>query len=266
MIKQTLGQLYLDYFGENNRLERIWKIAQVDFKKRYYNDKFGLLWALINPLTQIALYYFVFVHILERGEDNFILFLFAGIIIWFAFANTTTLATRLLFDKMYLINNIQFNWIDLFSSHLISASFGFAFNLGAYLVTLLILGNRLGEYFYLFPLVFLSWYLVTSGVCILLSLIKPIFEDIHHIWSIALMVGVWVSGVFFDGHFYFENYPLFAYVNPFIGMIINARATLLEGNAMHFPMLAYNLAFGVILYTVAVILFKKYAKKVIEKL
>ena len=266
MLKSLIGNFYLRYFGANNRLERIWKIAQVDFKKRYYNDKFGLLWALINPLTQIALYYFVFTKILQRGQDNFALFLFSGIIMWLAFSNATTSAQRVLLDKIYLINNIQFKWLDLFSSHMISVTFGLIFNIVAYLFTLLLLGSSLGEHFYLFPIVLISWFLVTSGVCIILSLVKPIFEDISHIWAIVLMVGLWISGVFFDGTFYLENYVWFSHVNPFVGIILNTRACLLEGHSINMPLLIENLIYGIGLYLIATLLFKKYSKKIIEQL
>lgn len=266
MIKSILGDFYLKYFDDNNRIERIWKIAQVDFKKKYYNDKFGLLWALINPLTQIALYYFVFVKILNRGQDNFVLFLFAGLIMWFAFSNATILGFKILRQKIYLINNIQFNWLDLYSSHMISTTFGLLFNLVAYFFTLIILGATVGAQFYLFPIVFISWFCITAGVCILLSLLSPIFEDIHHIWSIALMAGLWVSGIFFEGTFYFEDYAWFAYLNPFVGIILNTRACLLEGHEVHMGLLIQNLAYGILLYGLAVFLFKKNAKKVVEKL
>ena len=266
MIRSTLGDLYLKYFKGDNRLERIWKIAQVDFKKRYYNDKFGLLWALINPLTQIALYYFVFTRILNRSQDNFVLFLFSGIIIWFAFSNATIMAVRLLYEKLYLINNIQFNWLDLYSSHIISTSIGLTFNLLAYMVALVILGTSLGSYIYLFPIVLLSWGLTTYAACILISIIRPIFEDINHIWSILLMVGLWVSGVFFDGSFYLENYTWFSYVNPFVGILINTRACLLEGNIISYGLLWYDLIFSLLLFGFSIWLFNQYAPKFIEKM
>ena len=102
-------------------------------------------------------------------------------------------------------------------------------------------------------------------MAIVLGLIRPVFDDIVHIWEIMLMVGFWVSGIFFSGQFYFENYPWFVHVNPFVGILLNMRACLLENNDIYWGLLIENLVVSGILYYIAVVLFKKYAKKVIEK-
>jgi ABC-type polysaccharide/polyol phosphate export permease len=67
------------YWPENNRLERIWKLAQVDFKKRYYNDRLGLLWALINPIFKVIVYFLVFSLFFKVQQENYGLYLFSGI-------------------------------------------------------------------------------------------------------------------------------------------------------------------------------------------
>ena len=265
MIKKALGHIYIEYFSGNRRLERIWKIAQVDFKKRYYNDAFGLLWALINPLTQISIYYFVFTVIFKRNQENFVLYLFCGILTWLAFSEATKMGSKVLVLKKYLTENIQFNWLDLYSSHMISILMGLCFNFGAYLVILFLTGAKLGTYFYMLPIVLLTLFLISSAVAIVLGLIRPIFDDIVHIWEILLMIGFWVSGIFFSGQFYYDNYPWFVHVNPFVGILLNMRACLLENNMMYWGLLLENLVFSAILYFIAVTLFKKYAKKVIEK-
>ena len=263
MIKQNTSS---PIFTPSNRAERIWKIAQVDFKKRFYNDKFGLLWALLNPLTQIALYYFVFTIILKRGEDNYVLFLFCGIMIWLAFSQATTMGLRVIISKIHLIESVQFNWLDLYISHMISVLMGLLFNIVAYLILLLAFGAKLGGHFYLIPIVLLTWYLITGGISIILGLIRPIFEDIAHIWSLLLMVGFWVSGIFFSGTYFLSEHTWFSIVNPFIGLILNFRSCLLEGNEISFFLLWINLLSGVCIYIIAVLLFNKYAKKVTEQL
>lgn len=266
MLKTSIGNIYLKYFDSFPRWERIWKIAQVDFKKRYYNDKFGLLWALINPITQIVLFYFVFTRVFEKQQENFALFLFCGIIMWLSFSQGTSLGLRVLVNKRHLIENIQFNWLDLFSSHMIATLMGLAFNIIAYFITLLLLGVSIGKYFYLFPLVIIAWYLVTAALSIILALIRPVFDDINHIWSIMIMIGFWVSGIFYSGQYFIENHLWFAHLNPFVGIIMNTRACLLENSPIYTQLLFSNVAWGLIMYMIAVFLFKKYSRKIAEKL
>lgn len=266
MISGIVGHVYKNYLPHNRRLERIWKIAQVDFKKRYYDDRLGLLWALLNPLSHIVLYYFVFTKIFQRSEENYALFLFSALIFWLAFAQATTVGQKLLVNKIHLIESIPFNWLDLYIAQMLSILLGLLFNVGAYLILLIILGVQIGVYFYLFPVILICWFLITMSCNILLGLIRPVFEDISHIWSLGLMIGFWVSGIFFSGAYFLDHYTWVAYVNPFIGLILNTRACLLEGNALYFDLLVINVFSAICLTILSIGLFKKYAKKAIEQL
>ena len=105
---------------ENNRFERIWMLGKVDFRKRYYDSKLGLVWALINPLFRLCVFYYVFTVLFERGGDNFVLHLFSGLIFWFFFVETTKKALVIFKQKKYLIENISFNKLDLFYSLILS--------------------------------------------------------------------------------------------------------------------------------------------------
>ncbi|MFK7934051.1 MAG: hypothetical protein AB8G22_11130, partial [Saprospiraceae bacterium] len=62
-MNQTVNKVLrpvLEAIPANNRLERIWILAKVDFKKRYYHSSLGLVWALLNPIFQLSVYYTVF--------------------------------------------------------------------------------------------------------------------------------------------------------------------------------------------------------------
>jgi len=267
-IKEFIGNIYLEYLPNNLRLERIWKLAQVDFKKRYYNDKFGLLWALINPLTQITIYYFVFTKIFQRGGaiPNFEFYLFCALIIWIAFSEATNLGMRILYTKRYLIENIQFNWVDLYFTHIISVSLGMCFNFFAYALGLVVLGVSVGTYWYLFPIVLITWACYSFSLSMILSILRPIFDDIVHIWKILIMIGFWISGIFFPADELLQEYPLLGYFNPFLGLILNTRACVLENNPIFFDLLILNLSGGIFLVLLGLLIFKKFSKKIIEKL
>lgn len=262
----SLKTSILKRFINNNRIERILKIAQVDFKKRYYNDRFGLLWALINPLTQIAIYYFVFTRIFNRGGENYELYLFCGLAIWLAFAQATNTGMALLRVKRYLIENIQFDWLDLYYSHMISASIGLIFNLCAYCIILILKGVSFGAYWYMFPVILLSWFFISMAVTILLGLLRPMFDDIVHIWGIAVLLGFWSSGIFYPGEFFFENYTWFLYLNPFVGLILNTRGCLLENSPFYINLCLWNLGYCFTILLVSMFIFRKTAHRVIEKL
>lgn len=260
-----ISEFLINILPENNRFERIWKIAQVDFRKRYYNDRLGLIWALANPLSQIAIYWFVFTRIFQRNRENYVLYIFCGILIWLAFTEAANKGSVLLKQKRYLIENIQFNWMDLYYSHMISITIGFMFNILAYSFISIFYQNPFGEYFYMFPLVLATWFMISLGCGLILGLIRPVFDDIVHIWNIFTRLGFWASGVFFPGTFYLENYRWVAYSNPFVGIILNTRACLLVNNEFYPGLFLYNFIYAIVFLIIAIVLFKKFSKKVVEK-
>ena len=74
-----------DWLNRSNKMERLWLLAKIEFKLRYYENKLGLLWALIKPLLDIAIYYVVFQIILKQNIPAFASYLFIGFILWVFF-------------------------------------------------------------------------------------------------------------------------------------------------------------------------------------
>jgi len=268
MIKGLIGQLYLDKTSGNNRLERIWKLAQIDFKKRYYNDKLGVLWALLNPLLQVSIYYFVFKMVMQRGEDDFALFLFVGLVIWTTFMMGTKQGINIFKLKRYLIENIQFNKIDLFLSHILSVFMGFCFNLGAYFAIAVIYGIKFDFLYMLMTLILIILIIFVNilGVCLILSTFSIFLKDIDHIWDFTLLCGFWTAGIFFPIEKIIEKFPVIIYLNPMLGLIDNARRVLMYKTPIDWGIMSINLIQGIGFLALGLFVFYKYSGKAIEKL
>ncbi len=186
------------YLPSNNRLERIWKIAQVDFQSRYYNDRLGLLWALIKPVFEACLYYVAFKYLLGYDKEGFGLFLFGGIVTWMVFAEGSSRSIGILQSKSYLIENVQFKHLDLYFSHVASVFFAFLFNFSAFLVIAWLFGEHITWLYFYLPIVFLTLFLMTMGASLILSTLQPFVKDITHLWDMTILTGFWVSGVFLN--------------------------------------------------------------------
>ncbi len=263
MINKLLKNI-APHLPENNRLERIWKLAQVDFKKRYYNDKLGLLWALLNPLFQISIYYFIFKEVFKIKIENYGLFLFAGLLIWMAFTEICNKGMNIIKTKRYLIENIQFNKLDLFYSQVIASLIGFTFNFVAFTVLCYSLGVFYSTNFYLFPIIIINLILISLGVGMILSTIQIYLKDIVHAWSIMVLFGFWTSGVFFRGELFLEKWPAMLYIHPFIGIIMNMRAITMQIGDWNSTLMVVDLIWGFGLFLIGKYVFTKYSHKGIE--
>ena len=131
----------LNWLPENNRIERIWLMAKFDFVTRYYGSFLGLFWALLKPLFQLLIYYFVFTVIFNNSTEHFLMFLFVGIILFQFFTEAAGGSLRIFKSKRYLLENIQINRLDIFYAAICATFIGFLFNFTAFSVGNLFLND-----------------------------------------------------------------------------------------------------------------------------
>src|SRR5437763_4237357 len=117
-----------DWFVRSNKHERLWLLAKIEFKLRYYENKLGLLWALIKPLMDVGIYYIVFKIILKTDVPAFASYIFIGLILWNFFVESTSGTIQILNTKKYLYEYSNMNKLEIYLSTLMSNSLGFFFN------------------------------------------------------------------------------------------------------------------------------------------
>jgi len=265
-IINTLIRPFVDYLPENNRIERIWKLAQVDFKKRYYNDRLGLLWALIKPLIQVTVYYTVFATVFKIEKENYALFLFCGIIFWGIFTDATTRGIKLLSDKKYLIENIQFNRLDLYYSFILSILIGFLFNFGAFFLMSIFNGNYPDYETLFFPVVILNLLIISMGFTMILSCFQPFVKDIQHAWDMIILILFWTSGIFFEAQQVLDEQPWMLYANPFLGIIDTVHGSCLIDYELNFYYLFLNFIQSALILLLGIWVHRSYGYLAVEKL
>lgn len=261
VLKPILGQL-----PRNNRLERIWLMAKIDFKKRYYDQGLGILWALINPLFKLLVYYFAFTYIMTSRVPSFALYLFSGIIAWAFFAQGTKKGINLLKSKKYLIESIQFQQLDLFMSASLSVFFAFLFNLSAYFAIHFIYQIPIFPSIIYLPILVLNMFVLVLGMSMLLSTINIYLRDITHLWDMVLLGGFWLTPIIYQKELILDNYYFFAYLNPMFGIIVNLRETVLYGRPPLYDLFLYDIMLAVTLLAIGIWAYKRFAHKAVEKL
>lgn len=241
-------------------------LAKVDFKSRYYYHGLGVLWALIKPLIELLVYYFIFSQIFVSDIDNFALYIFSGLVLWYFFAEGTGKGLQVFTTKRYLIESIQFNKLDLFISSTLSAFFGFVFNLTVYLIV--------SAFFGVFPLhinalffipLLLNLVLLIFAMSLLVATTSIYLKDIQHLWDMILLVGFWATPVVYSYSLVAEKFPSLLYWYPVAGIIANGRTALLYTEIPDLELMGYNFLITIFLLIIGVLVFKKFSVKAAEK-
>lgn len=256
----------IERIPENNRLERIWLMAKFDFVARFYGSFLGLFWALLKPLFQLGVFYMIFTIVFPNKTENFLLFLFIGIIMYQFFAESATASMKLFKTKRYLLENIQINKLDIFYSAIAATFLGFMFNFAAFFIGNLLLNDSFSWSILLFPIVLINLLILIMATQLIFSTTSIYLKDIDNIWFVINTLLFWGSGIFFDLTTLEGNAALIKYFNPLAGILTNSRRILVYSQPIDVQLLVINLLTALFFLIVGLWLFKKYSAKALEKL
>ena len=258
-----------DWVRRSNKLERIWLLAKIEFKLRYYENKLGLLWALIKPISDIFIYYIAFQKILKQGIPNFVSFLFIGLILWNFFVESTSGTVQILSTKKYLYEYTNMNKIEIYLSTILANCIGFFFNLTFFVVFYQFLDKgTIGldwHALYIVP-VFFNLVVLALAFSIILSNIYVVAKDITQIWIVVTGLGFWVSPIVFKLEQFRAALPGVDFLNPIAGIIINARNVMLYQQRPEWKLFLFDFVYAFILLLIGIFLLNKVGSKASEKL
>ncbi|HWB90561.1 MAG TPA: ABC transporter permease [Puia sp.] len=252
-----------------HKLERLWLLARIEFKLRYYENKLGLFWALLKPVMDIVIYYVVFQVIIKQNIPAFASYLFIGLILWNFFVESTTGTIQLLNTKKYLYEYSNMNKMEIYVSTLMSNSIGFFFNFVMFLIFYNFIERQsMGPSFYNFWIVpiFIDLFILSLGSSLILSNIYIMAKDINQVWQVFVSFLFFLSPIFYKLSTFKTSLPKFDYGNPMAGIIINARRVMMEGRAPDGPLLAWDTLYALTLLGLGLFLLNKLGIKAAEKL
>ena len=184
---------------QNRKL--VLSLAKNDFKTKYAGSYLGIVWAFIQPIVTILVYWFVFSVGLKAGTVSdypFVLYLVSGIIPWFFFQDALNGGTNALIEYNYLVKKVVFKISILPIVKIISALFVHVF----FVVFALILCACYGYTPSLYTLQIIYYsictFLLVLGLVYATSAIVIFFRDLTQIISIFLQVGVWLTPIMWD--------------------------------------------------------------------
>jgi ABC-2 type transport system permease protein len=258
-----------DWSKRSNKVERIWLLAKIEFKLRYYENKLGLLWALLKPIMDMCIYYVAFKVILKSDVPAFASYLFIGLIFWNFFIESTGGTIQILNTKKYLYEYSNMNKLEIYVSTLFANSIGFFFNFLMFLLVYNLFektSTGLSVYNFWIIVLFINLFILAMGLSLILSNIYIIAKDITQIWMVFTSFLFFLSPIFYKLSKFKSALPAFEFGNPIAGIIINARRVMMEGQQPDFRLLAFDLGYAVLLLAIGLIFLNKLGSKAAEKL
>ena len=211
----------------------IWKLARNDFKKRYAGSYMGAVWAMVQPVVTVGMYYIVFDKIMGntgRGPEDapFVLFLTAGLVPWFYFTEALNNGTNAMLEYNYLVKKVVFKISILPIIKIIAATFIHIF----FVAVLLVVAAMYGYYpsVYTIQLVYYSFclFVFVLALCYTTCSIVVFFKDLTQIINIALQIGMWATPILWDIRAVSPQWAFFLKINALVYIVNGYRSAIYE--------------------------------------
>jgi teichoic acid transport system permease protein len=170
-----------------------------ELRASHQDTLLGNLWHLGNPLLTTAVYYFVFGVLLgvDRGIDNFILWLMVGVFAFGLTRGTVMGGSTSITSNLGLMRAIRFPRALLPVSVAISRLITFSFQLGVIVVVALATGEGISRRWLALPLIILVHTALNLGGAFTAARLNDAFRDVRELIPFMFRLLIFVSGVMF---------------------------------------------------------------------
>jgi len=181
----------------------IWDLAVNDFKTKFAGAVFGTVWAFVQPIVTILVYWFVFQVGFRTGNSGnsqvpYALWLSTGLIPWFFFSEAWNSATNSLIEYSYLVKKVVFDVSIIPCVKIFSALFVHSFFIVILLVMYLI--NGVEPSLCWIQAIYYSgaMFLLVLALTYLTSALVLFFRDMSQIIAVFLQIGVWITPIMWE--------------------------------------------------------------------
>ena len=182
------------------------RLARNDFKTRFAGSYLGIIWAFVQPIVTVLVYWFVFEKALNQGTQStkagisvpYVLWLLGGLVPWFYFSEAVNNGTNTLVEYSYLVKKVVFNISTLPVVKLLSSVFVHLFFVAFMLIMYLCYGFM--PTLYTLQIVYYSFAMMVlcAGIIYATSAITAFFRDASQIVGIIMQVGIWATPIMWN--------------------------------------------------------------------
>jgi lipopolysaccharide transport system permease protein len=245
-----------------------WDLIEIltisDLRVKYQSSILGFAWSLINPLFTLAILYLVFSRIYQMSESNFILFLFVGIVTWRFFTNGTSSGMTAIVRNPGLVKKIYIPRHILVFSSVISSLISSLLEFVVLFGLILILGVPFSFKMFLFPLIFLIYFIIVYALSLGLASLFVYYRDLNQVWEVFLQAGFFLVPIVYPISVIPEKFLTIYMLNPITMIMEIFRDLLIYDQFPPITYFAYCAMIAFILLLAGQLIFKKLERRLAE--
>lgn len=189
-----------------SRRELFVNLTLRELRSKYKRSVLGWTWSLLNPLTSLLIYWFVFGILfgaeadvgVPSGVHNFAMFLMCGLLPYTFIANTLSGGMNALIGNGNLVQKVYFPREILVASTVASWVVSFLIELSVLAVAFVFFGNVLVVWVPVILLLVSIQIVFVLGLALMLSTAAVYFRDLQHLLGLVLQVWFYTAPIVYS--------------------------------------------------------------------
>lgn len=247
-------------------LREVWNYRELlafftwrDLKVRYKQTAIGALWAVFQPFITMVVFSVFFGNLAQIPSDNvpYPIFVYVGLLFWQFFSGALSDTSNVLISNQAIITKVYFPRLILPLSSVTTKLVDFA-------IAAFILAGMMLYYGYVpsiaslavIPLLLVITFMAAVGGGLFLAAINVKYRDVRFVLPFFIQTLLFVTPVIYPASIA-GAYSWLLALNPMMGVIQTARATLLHTAPINWQLVSISFAACLVLLVIGTAYFKK---------
>lgn len=239
------------------------QLVNRDFKTKYKRSVLGVGWSLLYPILLMVVQYVMFSTIFRSNIENYPVYLLSGSVLFTFFTDSVSAGLMAIVGNSSLITKVYVPKYIYPVSKVLSTSINLFLSMIPLFMVVLITGESITKACLLIPYVFLCILIFCIGMSFLLSASMVFFRDTQFLWSVAAMLWMYATPMFYPASIIPQRWSIILTANPMYHYISFLRTILMKGISPNVMEYVYCMGFSLLILAAGVWVYKKTQNKFI---
>jgi len=229
-----------------------------DLKVRYKQTVMGLAWAVLQPLTMIAIFTIIFGKLAKVPSDGYPypVFVFSGLLAWNFFATSISTSGVSLISATNLVSKVYFPRIIIPISSIGVSLVDFLISALLLVIMMALYSQAITLNILLLPFFLLGLFILSIGVGSWLASVTVVYRDFRYVITYMVQIWMYLTPVLYPISFVPKEWQWLLYLNPIYGWINGIRASFL-GQAIDIVGVTISLFLSLLIFLLSMFYFEK---------
>lgn len=222
--------------------------AKSQLKSEVAGSYLNWIWWVLEPLSFMLLYSFIFGYVFNGKEQFFSVFIFIGLTMWNFFEKTFKASTKIIKNNKSIVNKVYFPKYILILTKVFANGFKMAISFGI-VILMMILSRVPVTWNVLFCIpILITLILLTFGCSCFLMHFGVYVEDMSNVVNILMRILFFMTGIFYNIEKRIQGWGVYLNsYNPIAYLLSSMRGCLIYGKTPDLKMLLIWFVFSLLL-------------------